>query len=58
MATGPTVSDVHFPQDRVTDHRASLTKHNLQEVLDGDIDDFVDALSEIEQAKRIEEAGL
>ena len=52
------VRTYNFPQDRVTDHRVGLTSHNLEEVLDGDINQFVDALGEQEQAWRLQEAGL
>jgi len=34
----------NFPQDRLTDHRIGLTRHNLQLVLDGEIQDQIDAL--------------
>lgn len=34
----------NFPQNRVTDHRIGLTVYNLQEVLDGELDEFIDAL--------------
>jgi peptide chain release factor 1 len=34
----------NFPQSRVTDHRLGLSVHNLQAVLDGDLDEFVAAL--------------
>jgi len=34
----------NFPQDRVTDHRISRTVHDLPSVLDGDLDDLIDAL--------------
>jgi peptide chain release factor 1 len=34
----------NFPQSRVTDHRITLSVHNLQDVLDGQLDPFVDAL--------------
>jgi peptide chain release factor 1 len=34
----------NFPQSRVTDHRINLSVHNLSDVLDGGIDDFVTAL--------------
>ena len=34
----------NFPQSRVTDHRINLSVHNLAEVLDGKIDELVDAL--------------
>jgi len=34
----------NFPQNRVTDHRIGLTLHRLDQVLDGDLDEIVDAL--------------
>ncbi|WP_028841473.1 peptide chain release factor 1 [Thermodesulfobacterium hveragerdense] len=34
----------NFPQNRVTDHRVGITIYNLPEVLDGDLDEFIDAL--------------
>jgi peptide chain release factor 1 len=34
----------NFPQNRVTDHRINLTVHRLDEILDGDLDEVVDAL--------------
>ena len=34
----------NFPQDRLTDHRIGLTRHNLEEILDGDLDAIIDAL--------------
>jgi len=34
----------NFPQNRVTDHRIGMTVYNLEKVLDGDIDEFIDAL--------------
>ena len=52
------VRTYNFPQNRVTDHRIGVTSHNLEEVLDGDIDSFVDQLLELEQAQKLEEAGL
>jgi peptide chain release factor 1 len=41
----------NFPQDRVTDHRIAYTRHNLPALLDGEIDDIVDALQEDEQSR-------
>ncbi|MCL4441791.1 MAG: peptide chain release factor 1, partial [Firmicutes bacterium] len=35
----------NFPQNRVTDHRIGLTTHRLQEILLGDLDDIIEALS-------------
>ena len=34
----------NFPQSRVTDHRIGVSVHNLQAVLDGDLDEFIKAL--------------
>src|SRR5439155_914182 len=34
----------NFPQNRVTDHRIHYTVHNLSEVLDGSLDDLINAL--------------
>ena len=44
----------NFPQDRVTDHRIGLTRHNLPSVMDGDIGDIIDALRAHDQADRLE----
>ena len=41
----------NFPQDRVTDHRIGLTRHNLQKFMDGDIQDVIDALRAHHQAE-------
>ncbi len=40
----------NFPQNRVTDHRIGLTLHQLETVLEGDLDEFVDALITHEQS--------
>jgi peptide chain release factor 1 len=42
----------NFHQNRVTDHRVDLTLHGLQQVLDGDISDLVQALSEADLRAR------
>ncbi|MFC1500688.1 peptide chain release factor 1 [Candidatus Zixiibacteriota bacterium] len=34
----------NFPQNRVTDHRIKLTLHSLQEILDGDLDEIIEAV--------------
>jgi peptide chain release factor 1 len=44
----------NFPEGRVTDHRIKLTLYNLQEFLDGDLDQMIDALTAAEQEKKIE----
>lgn len=43
----------NFPQNRVTDHRINLSSFNLPEVLDGDIDEFIDELSIREESERL-----
>ena len=45
----------NFPQDRVTDHRIGKTVHNLPGILDGDLDDLIDALIMADQADRLGE---
>jgi peptide chain release factor 1 len=44
----------NFPQDRVTDHRAGLTLHNLESVLDGALDEIIDTLSAQEQQEKLQ----
>jgi peptide chain release factor 1 len=43
----------NFPQSRVTDHRINYTSHQLDRVLQGDIDGFVDALLTEEQSRKM-----
>jgi peptide chain release factor 1 len=50
------VRTYNFPQNRVTDHRVSLTVHNLTEVLDGELDELLEALIADEQARKLDEA--
>jgi peptide chain release factor 1 len=44
----------NFPQDRVTDHRIGLTRHNLPGVLGGNLDEFIDNLIAVDQADRLQ----
>jgi peptide chain release factor 1 len=46
----------NFPQSRVTDHRIGLTLHKLDQVLNGELDEIIDALIVQEQAELIEKA--
>ena len=48
----------NFPQDRVTDHRIGKTVHNLPAVLDGDLDDLIQALVSADQTESLTAAGL
>ena len=43
----------NFPQNRVTDHRIGLTKHNLSALMEGDFQDVVDALITADRAARM-----
>ncbi len=47
----------NFPQSRVTDHRVNVTLHQLDRVLDGDIEAIVDALVTRQQAEALAVAG-
>jgi peptide chain release factor 1 len=48
------VRTYNFPQGRVTDHRVKLTAHNLDQVLEGDLDQFTDALAADERRQKLE----
>ncbi len=43
----------NFPQNRVTDHRIGLTLHNLSAVLEGDLQELIQALAAHDQAERL-----
>jgi peptide chain release factor 1 len=43
----------NYPQNRVTDHRIGVTSHRLQDILQGDIDEFVDALLARERSEQL-----
>jgi peptide chain release factor 1 len=45
----------NFPQNRVTDHRIGFSLHKLEQVLEGDIDEIIDALVTHYQAARLKE---
>jgi peptide chain release factor 1 len=47
----------NYPQSRVTDHRIQLTLYNLQSVIDGEIQQLIDALQLAENAERLKAAG-
>ena len=44
----------NFPQNRVTDHRIGLTLYRLPDILEGDLDEFIDALATQDQAARLQ----
>jgi peptide chain release factor 1 len=43
----------NFPQGRVSDHRINLTLYKIERVMQGDLDDFIDALTAEDQAARL-----
>jgi len=45
----------NFPQGRVTDHRINLTLHKLDNIIDGDLDELIDALITTDQAEKLKE---
>jgi peptide chain release factor 1 len=45
----------NFPQGRVTDHRINLTLYRLPQILDGDLDELIDALQQEHQAELLAE---
>jgi peptide chain release factor 1 len=47
----------NFAQNRVTDHRVGLTLHRLPEVLEGDIDELIEALAAAEQTERLQKVA-
>lgn len=47
----------NFPQGRVTDHRIGLTLYKLDAVMDGALDEVIDALRTADQAERLQNGG-
>ena len=45
----------NWPQGRVTDHRINLTMYNLQQIIDGDLEDLIEKLQIAENAERLKE---
>lgn len=48
----------NFPQGRVTDHRIGLTLYKIDEVLDGGLDELIDALTIAEETEKLREMQL
>ncbi len=48
----------NFPQSRVTDHRIGLTLYDLENVLDGDLDEIIDSLVAHDTEMKLKAAGL
>lgn len=48
----------NFPQGRVTDHRIGLTLHKIDMILNGDLDELMDALITTDRMAKLQEGGL
>lgn len=46
----------NFPQSRVTEHRVGLTLYKIDSVMDGDLDEIIDALATADQAEKLKQA--
>ena len=46
----------NFPQGRVTDHRIGLTLYRIDSVMDGDIDEIINALATADQAEKLKQS--
>jgi len=48
----------NYPQSRMTDHRIGYTTHNLQAVMEGDLDPLLDELATHDQTERLQAVGI
>lgn len=48
----------NFPQNRLTDHRINLTVYSLDKVMEGELEEILEALAAYDQAERLKSAGL
>ncbi|MNR37046.1 Peptide chain release factor 1 [compost metagenome] len=48
----------NYPQGRVTDHRIGLTLYNLSGVMDGGVQELIDALQFAENAEKMKEGSV
>ncbi len=47
----------NYPQGRVTDHRIGLTLYRIDSILNGDLDEIIDALITYDQAEKLKASG-
>ena len=47
----------NFPQGRVTDHRIGLTLYKIDSIMDGALDELIDALVTADQAEKLQSSG-
>ncbi|MBN1370275.1 MAG: peptide chain release factor 1 [Dehalococcoidaceae bacterium] len=58
VGTGERVEKIrtyNYPQDRITDHRIGLSMHNLEKIMEGNLDELFDSLATEFQARQLEE---
>ena len=48
----------NFPQGRVTDHRIGLTLYKIDQIMNGDLDELIDALVTADQAERLQASEM
>ena len=48
----------NYPQGRVTDHRIGLTLYRLEEVLNGDLDEIIEALTAADRAEKLKDSAI
>lgn len=48
----------NYPQNRVTDHRINLTLYNLDKIIEGDLDEIIEALRIAENAEKMKASGI
>ncbi len=48
----------NYPQNRVTDHRINLTLYNLDKIMEGNIDEIIEALQVAENAEKMKEGAI
>ncbi len=51
------VRTYNYPENRISDHRVGYKAHNLEAVLDGDLDGVLDALADADRAERLSSTG-
>ena len=51
------VRTYNFPENRLTDHRSNFKSYNLDQILEGNLNDVIQSLVEIERAERMRDAG-
>ena len=55
---GSKIRTYNFPENRLTDHRIKLTVHQLDRILEGDLDEFTEALTAEERRLALDAAGV